>query len=212
MNKVICVGRNYADHAKELGNAVPTSPILFGKPASSLVHANQGIDINSITQKGELGSLHFECELCVRVGERLKNATLEQAKGAVEAVTLGLDLTLRDIQNTLKEKGHPWERAKAFDGACVLGDWLPSHQVADYDDAHYELHINNEIRQVGDTKLMLFPVHELIVDISQQFTLEVGDIIMTGTPKGVGALVQGDVIDMTLKTTDGNVSWTTSVK
>lgn len=212
MSKVICVGRNYADHAKELGNAVPTSPILFSKPTSSIVTCAQGIDIQDITQAGKLGSLHFECELSVRIGSSIKNATLSQAKEAIDAVTLGLDLTLRDIQNTLKEKGHPWERAKAFDGACVLGNWVSSEQIADYTNTHYELAINGATRQVGNTSLMLFPVFELLVDISKQFTLNVGDIIMTGTPKGVGALHQDDAIEMVLTTAKGDVRWQTQVR
>lgn len=210
-SKIICVGRNYADHAKELGNDVPSSPLLFFKPSTSL-NTSKYIDINAITQHGKLGELHFECELCVQIGETLSQATAATAMQSVSGVTLGLDLTLRDVQNKLKEKGHPWERAKAFDNACVLGDWLNVASIADYTQAKYQLIINNDTRQVGDTRLMLFPIAELLADISQQFTLQAGDVVMTGTPKGVGALHAGDSISMQLHTTDGVQSWSVLVK
>lgn len=209
-SKIICVGRNYADHAKELGNDIPNNPLIFIKPPSS-VNDTQMIQLAELTQNNQLGELHYECELSIKIGTAISKATIEQAKDAISAVTLGLDLTLRDIQNTLKSKGHPWERAKAFDHSCVFGDWLDISTIADLKNTHYELTINDETRQTGDTSLMLFPILELISNISQQFSLAAGDIIMTGTPKGVGALKQNDQLIMKLQTTSGEVSWDVSV-
>ncbi|MBR5494216.1 MAG: fumarylacetoacetate hydrolase family protein, partial [Psychrobacter sp.] len=121
IGKVVCVGRNYAAHAEELGNEVPKAPILFMKPASSVVSIRQGVVRPNPALYGET---HYEAELCVQLAADLSAATIEEAKQAIGGVTLGLDLTLRELQAELKEKGHPWERAKCFDGACVLGDWL----------------------------------------------------------------------------------------
>lgn len=205
-SKIICVGRNYAEHARELGNEIPESPVLFLKPPSSLVTLEQGIRWNTT-----LGECHYECELSIRIGQRLKNATSEQAKAAIAGVTLGLDLTLRDLQSQLKAKGQPWERAKAFDGACVLGQWLAPDMLSDYSNASFELQVNQELRQQGNTADMLFGVVELLVDISQVFSLEPGDVVMTGTPAGVGALQSGDQLKMTLNTVLGGVSWQTAV-
>ena len=205
-SKIVCVGRNYAAHARELGNEVPESPVLFIKPPSSISPLNAGIRWNQA-----LGECHHECELCIRIGSPLKNATPEQAVAAVNGVTLGLDLTLRDLQNTLKNKGQPWERAKAFDGACVLGEWLAPDMLADFSSTTFRLTVNGELRQSGDTAAMLFDVLQLLVDISQSFSLEVGDVVMTGTPAGVGPLCSGDQLVMTLDTVLGAVSWNTQV-
>ena len=205
-SKIVCVGRNYAEHARELGNEVPTSPVLFLKPPSSLIGLEQGIDWNE-----DLGECHFECELSIQIGQPLKNATHEQAKAAIAGVTLGLDLTLRDLQNQLKDKGQPWERAKAFDGACVLGQWLAPDMLDDLSNSTFYLSVNGDIRQQADTADMLFGVVDLLVDISKVFTLQSGDVVMTGTPAGVAALASGDQLTMTLDTIMGKVSWQTSV-
>ncbi len=204
-SKIVCVGRNYADHAKELGNAIPDTPILFIKPPSSLRALADGI----VMPQG-LGESHFETELCVRIGTPLKNATREQAVLAIDGVTLGLDLTLRDLQNTLKANGHPWERAKAFDGACLLGEWL-SPAMVDLAQAEFELSINGIQRQYGNTAQMIFGVVGLVAHISQSFSLCVGDVVMTGTPAGVAALQVGDQLRMRLHTQLGAVDWQTEV-
>ena len=206
-SKIVCVGRNYAEHARELGNEVPTSPVLFLKPPSSLIGLEQGIEWNK-----DLGECHFECELSIQIGHTLKNATQEQAKAAIAGVTLGLDLTLRDLQNQLKDKGQPWERAKAFDGACVLGQWLAPDMLDDLSNATFHLSVNDAVRQQGNTADMLFGVVDLLVDISKVFTLQSGDVVMTGTPAGVAALTSGDQLTMTLDTIMGEVSWQTSVR
>ena len=205
IGKVVCVGRNYAAHAEELGNEVPSSPILFMKPASSVVSTRHDV----IRPNPEIfGGTHYEAELCIQLSTDLSMATIEEAQQAVSGVTLGLDLTLRDLQSTLKEKGHPWERAKCFDGACVLADWLDPQAFGNLHDVHYQLAINDKLVQDGDSALMLFPVYELLVNISHAFSLQAGDVIMTGTPSGVGVLQAGDKLTLTL----GNHEWVTHVQ
>ena len=205
IGKVVCVGRNYAAHAEELGNEVPKAPILFMKPASSVVSIRQGVVCPNPALYGET---HYEAELCVQLAADLSAATIEEAKQAIGGVTLGLDLTLRELQAELKEKGHPWERAKCFDGACVLGDWLDPQVFGDFTDVHYQLTINDALKQDGDSALMLFPVYELLVNISHAFSLQAGDVIMTGTPSGVGALQAGDQLSLKL----GAHEWQVEVK
>lgn len=205
IGKVVCVGRNYAAHAEELGNEVPKAPILFMKPASSVVSIRQGVVCPNPALYGET---HYEAELCVQLAADLSAATIEEAKQAIGGVTLGLDLTLRELQAELKEKGHPWERAKCFDGACVLGDWLDPQVFGDFTDIHYQLTINDALTQDGDSALMLFPVYELLVNISHAFSLQAGDVIMTGTPSGVGALQAGDQLSLKL----GAHEWQAEVK
>ena len=204
-SKIICVGRNYAEHAKELGNAIPDRPVLFMKPPSSLRSLAQGIVWNRA-----LGECHFECEICLQIAQPLSQVTDPVAAlQAVGAVTLGLDLTLRDLQNELKAKGQPWERAKAFDGACVLGDWVAVEHIGDMNALELSLSVNGVQRQHGLSSDMLFDIATLLVDINQSFSLQAGDVIMTGTPAGVGALHQQDRLSMTLTTQNGEHVWQT---
>lgn len=207
-SKIVCVGRSYADHAKELGNAIPDRPVLFIKPPSALAALQEGISWNPAW-----GNCHYECELSLRIDRTLKAET-DPAKAleAVGAVTLGLDLTLRELQDELKKKGQPWERAKAYDGSCLLGDWVELSEVKDWKDVHYTLHVNDELRQKGDTALLIFDIATLLADISQVFTLEEGDVVMTGTPAGVAALKAGDQLSMTLQGQSKEFVWTTFVK
>ena len=204
-SKIICVGRNYAEHAKELGNAIPDRPVLFMKPPSSLRSLAQGIVWNRA-----LGECRFECEICLQIAQPLSQVTDPVAAlQAVGAVTLGLDLTLRDLQNELKAKGQPWERAKAFDGACVLGDWVAVEHIGDMNALELSLSVNGVQRQHGVSSDMLFDIATLLVDINQSFSLQAGDVIMTGTPAGVGALHQQDRLSMTLTTQNGEHVWQT---
>ena len=205
IGKVVCVGRNYAAHAAELGNEVPSSPILFMKPASSVVSIRSDV----VRPNPEIfGETHYEAELCIQLSTDLSMATIEQAKQAVGGLTLGLDLTLRDLQSTLKDKGHPWERAKCFDGACVLADWVDPQVFGNLQNVSYQLTINDKLTQDGDSALMLFPVYELLVNISHAFGLQAGDVIMTGTPSGVGILHAGDQLKLTL----GAHEWQSQVR
>ena len=207
-SKIICVGRNYVDHAKELGNVIPDRAVLFIKPPSSLVSLEDGISWNPAW-----GNCHHECELSLRIDRQLKAENDPQkALQAIGAVTLGLDLTLRELQDDLKKKGQPWERSKAFDGSCVLGDWVDVSEVKDWSSVQYTLEVNDQLRQTGNSSLMIFDIASLLVDISQFFTLEVGDVIMTGTPAGVAALHTGDDLKMTLKGQSRDFVWKTFVK
>lgn len=205
IGKVVCVGRNYAAHAHELGNDIPTSPILFMKPASSVVSIRNDI-VRPDSQV--YGDTHYEAELCIQLSADLSAATVEQAKQAIGGVTVGLDLTLRDLQSQLKDKGQPWERAKCFDGACVLADWINPQAFGDFSQVHFQLTINKALKQDGDSALMLFPVYELLVEISHAFSLQTGDVIMTGTPSGVGLLQSGDALTLKL----GAHEWQTHVQ
>ena len=205
IGKVVCVGRNYAAHAQELGNEIPKSPILFMKPASSVASMRNDI---IRPDSDRYGDTHYEAELCIQLSADLSNATVAQAQQAIGSVTIGLDLTLRDLQTELKQKGHPWERAKCFDGACVLADWVDPQAFGDFSNVHYQLYINDELKQDGDSTLMLFPVYELLAEISHAFSLQAGDVIMTGTPSGVGILHAGDELKLVL----GVHEWQTRVQ
>lgn len=211
IGKVVCVGRNYAAHAAELGNAVPKRPILFIKPASSVIHTSSPIKscIYDVP-RAVTYDVHYEAELCIQLGTDLSAASVEEVKsrsGLIGGVTLGLDLTLRELQSALKQKGHPWERAKCFDGSCVLGDWVSADRCDDFSAVKYQLFINDTLTQDGDTGLMLFPIYQLLSEISYAFSLQAGDVIMTGTPSGVGILQAGDTLRLRL----GEHEWQSKV-
>jgi 2-keto-4-pentenoate hydratase/2-oxohepta-3-ene-1,7-dioic acid hydratase in catechol pathway len=196
VGKAVCVGRNYAEHARELGNEVPDAPLLFMKPASAMV----GLEEPLVLPQGQ-GAVHHEVEMVVLIGERLKDVDADTARHAIRGYGLGLDLTLREVQNQLKDKGHPWERAKAFDGALPLTGFVDARGISVRQNLDITLLINDEVRQHGHTGLMLMPTFELVSHISRSFSLEPGDIVLTGTPAGVGPLVSGDQLFMRL----GNV-------
>ena len=193
LGKVVCVGRNYAAHAKELNNPVPSSPMLFIKPTTAVV----GLDAPIVIPQGR-GACHHELEVSVLIGEVLTNTSSEAAKQAIVGYGLGLDLTLRDVQNTLKEKGHPWEAAKAFDGSCPLSAFVPAEQIADPLNLDLKLERNGVLQQKGNTSDMITGVFDLVAFMSTQFTLLPGDVVMTGTPAGVGALEGEDELELTL--------------
>ena len=187
VGKVVCVGRNYADHARELNNPVPEQPLLFIKPATAVVHFEGEIQLPP-----RFATPHFETEMAILIGRQLCCATDSQALAAIAGVGVGLDLTLRDVQNQLKSQGHPWERAKAFDGSCVLSAFAPFHPGIDLQQQQVRLWRNGELVQDGNTAAMVFPVVALLCDISNAFSLQPGDVVLTGTPAGVGALADGD--------------------
>lgn len=194
IGKVVCVGRNYVDHIKELNNAVPDQPLLFIKPATSLCDMAEPLNIPT-----DQGECHNELELAVLIGAPLKCADRQEVKQAIWGVGLGLDLTLRDVQSALKEKGLPWERAKSFDGACPLSGFVQARNLVSLDNLSFSLSINNQVRQQGNSDLMMLDMISLIVEMSHTFTLQAGDVIMTGTPKGVGPLMVGDKLDVELR-------------
>ncbi|RRJ82487.1 fumarylacetoacetate hydrolase family protein [Aestuariirhabdus litorea] len=194
VGKVVCVGRNYAAHALELNNPIPDTPILFIKPSTALVPLEESLSLPS-----QWGEVHYETELAILVGEPLSGAGPEQAVAAITGIGLALDLTLRDLQSELKSKGHPWERAKAFDGACPLSRFVPVAELGALDKLHFTLSINGEPRQSGDSGQMLTPIAALLAHASESFTLLPGDVVLTGTPAGVGVLQARDQLQLDLQ-------------
>lgn len=204
VGKVVCVGRNYAAHARELGNAVPEAPILFLKPATALVPLVPDFAIPS-----GRGSCHHETEMSLLIGSTLSGQVSEsEVRAAIAGITLGLDLTLRDVQNQLKQQGHPWEVAKAFDGAAPMASFLPLSPAADLADLHFSLAVNGSLRQQGHGADMITGIVPLLQFIATMFTLQPGDVVMTGTPEGVAALREGDALVLTL----GDQAWASRVR
>ena len=193
LGKIVCVGRNYAEHARELNNPVPDQPLLFIKPATSAVHLTRPISLPR-----DKGAVHFETELAVLIGRPLTNVSASDAEAAILGYGLALDLTLRDLQSELKKQGQPWERAKSFDGACPLSPFVPVDQLP-RDHLTFTLDINQQRRQTGDTRDMLNPILLLIAHMSSYFTLLPGDVILTGTPSGVGPLEPGQTLSFELE-------------
>ena len=189
LGKIVCVGRNYLDHIKELNNDRPDDPVLFIKPSTSVIACGDSIKIPE-----NLGELHHEVELAVLITESLSNISLEFAKEANYYFGISIDLTLRDLQKKLKENGLPWEKAKAFDGSCVLSPWRNDLTLTEIYDAQIFLKINGEIKQATHIKNMITSIPNLISYISQFFTLCPGDVVLTGTPKGVGKLSKNDQV------------------
>jgi 2-keto-4-pentenoate hydratase/2-oxohepta-3-ene-1,7-dioic acid hydratase in catechol pathway len=185
--KVICIGRNYVAHAKELGNEVPTDAVIFMKPATAVTTSAEEFMIPSFTN-----NLHYEAELVLKICKNGKNVKPENAFEYFNEITVGIDFTARDVQNKLKEKGLPWEKAKAFDQSAMVGNWVAIDDEEKANPIQFSLHINDKIVQQGDTSLMLFSFAAIIAEASTYFTLEEGDLIFTGTPEGVGACIAGD--------------------
>lgn len=185
--KVVCVGRNYADHVAELNNPLPEEPLLFHKPSTAITSFSGRLALAE-----SMGEHHFETEVTLLIGKPLKNCDAGDALDAIAGVGIGLDLTLRKVQADLKARGLPWERSKAFDGSCVLSPFAPMTSAIDLQNLTFRLWRNEAIAQEGNTAAMIFPVTTLLQEISKFFSLLPGDVIMTGTPKGVGPLVLGD--------------------
>lgn len=189
--KIVCVGRNYAEHAKELNNPVPENPLLFIKPASCLQSLPGEIEIPH-----DRGPVHYECELALLIGEPGLDATTRDWRASVAGVGLALDLTLRDLQQQLKDKGHPWEISKCFDGACPVSGFVsPS---GDLQQCRFDFSMNGELRQRGDAGQMITPIEPLLSYITRHFSLQPGDLVLTGTPAGVGILHPGDQFELEL--------------
>ncbi|MBM7062443.1 fumarylacetoacetate hydrolase family protein [Pseudomonas sp. UL073] len=188
LGKVVCVGRNYAEHARELNNPVPTEPLLFIKPGSCTVPMDGGFAIPH-----DRGAVHFEAEIAVLIGKPLsRQPSVEEVRDAISGFAPSLDLTLRDVQDGLKAKGWPWEVSKCFDGAYVLAPFVPGDAFEDLTDIGIRLTINGEVRQDGNSRDMLNPIIPVIQHIAGHFSLQPGDVISTGTPVGVGPLRKDD--------------------
>ncbi|RBP48894.1 fumarylacetoacetate hydrolase family protein [Arenicella xantha] len=186
--KVVCIGKNYADHIKEMNSSTPSQPVLFIKPSTALCDAGETIAVSHLTH---LGSLHHELEIALLIGTQVTSQTPDPMN-AIVGIGLGIDLTLRDLQSSLKQAGLPWERAKAFDGSCALSAFVRPDPSLAYDDLTLELQLNGKQQQFSNSALMLSPIPALLEEIANVFTLEPGDVVLTGTPAGVGPLSAGD--------------------
>jgi 2-keto-4-pentenoate hydratase/2-oxohepta-3-ene-1,7-dioic acid hydratase in catechol pathway len=188
--KIICVGRNYAEHAKELGNAIPTEPVFFMKPKSALVQGHTPFYYPEFTNE-----LHYECELVLRICKNGKYVQSKFASQYYNAITVGIDFTARDIQDELKKKGLPWEKAKAFDNSAAVGTFIDITPALNRKNINFSLQKNGEVVQKGFSGDMIFGFDSIIEHASNYFSLNIGDLIFTGTPAGVGECVVGDEID-----------------
>jgi len=193
--KVVCVGLNYAAHVAEMKSKNIGEPLLFIKPATALTPIQEPIHI----PEGR-GACHFESEMALLIGQPLKNCSEEDVIKAIAGVGIALDLTLRDLQKQLKEAGQPWEKAKGWDGACPISPFIKTEEVADLQDVGIKLWQNGVLKQDGNTGQMITQVVPLITYISQFFTLLPGDLVLTGTPEGVGPLAVGDTLGLELDT------------
>ena len=188
--KIFCIGRNYAEHAKELGNAIPDEPVIFIKPKSALLQSHTPFYYPEFTNE-----LHYECELVLRVSKNGKYIQERHASKYYNGVTAGIDFTARDIQNELKEKGLPWEKAKGWDNSAVVGKWVDITPKLNLKDINFCLYKNKELVQQGNSKDMIFNFDAIVANISNYFSINIGDLIFTGTPAGVGECVVGDELE-----------------
>ena len=187
--KIICIGRNYADHAKEMNSALPKEPIFFLKPDTALTR-EKSFYLPKFTN-----DLHFECEIVVKIDKAGKNIPIEFAHKYYTQYTLGIDFTARDVQSELKKKGLPWEKAKAWDNSAVLGTWNPIAADLDRKNISFSMKKNGELVQSGNTRDMIHSFDQIIAHVSNYFSLNIGDVIFTGTPKGVGECSVGDELE-----------------
>ncbi len=189
--KIICIGRNYAKHAKELNNPLPQEPVFFLKPDTALLPKKQPFFIPNFSN-----DIHYEAEVVVKINRVGKNIQEKFASKYYEEIGLGIDFTARDLQQACKKEGLPWEKAKAFDSSAPVGQkFIPIAQIADLNSLNFSLMINGEERQVGNTGDMIFSIDAIIAYISQFITLKIGDLIFTGTPEGVGPIKINDHLE-----------------
>lgn len=188
--KIICIGRNYADHIEELENERPKEPVVFLKPDTTIGQRNTPFYIPDFSS-----DVHHEIEIIVKINRTGKHIQEQFAHKYYDQISVGIDFTARDLQAQLKAKGLPWEKAKAFDGAAVLGQWVPKNQFKDLQKLNFELIKNDLSVQRANTQLMLYTIDQLIAYVSQFFTLKIGDILFTGTPAGVAAVQENDYLE-----------------
>ncbi|MGB5499541.1 MAG: fumarylacetoacetate hydrolase family protein [Maribacter sp.] len=202
--KIICIGRNYNEHIKELANERPEEPVVFIKPDSSVLPKEQDFYIPDFTQ-----DVHYEVEVLVKICKVGKHIAEPFAHKYYNEIGLGIDFTARDLQSKLKQKGLPWEKAKGFDGSAVIGKWLPKSNFKDLNDLKFSLLKNNELVQEGNTSFMLWKIDELVAHVSKYFTLKKGDVLFTGTPSGVGQITTNDYLSGKL---EGQELFTVKIK
>jgi 2-keto-4-pentenoate hydratase/2-oxohepta-3-ene-1,7-dioic acid hydratase in catechol pathway len=188
--KIICIGRNYAKHIEELQNERPAEPVIFMKPDSAILLKQHPFVIPEFSE-----DIHHEIEIIVKISKVGKYIDAKFAYKYYDEISVGIDFTARDLQAKLKAKGLPWEKAKAFDGSAVIGDFLPKEQFSSLENITFELTNNSKTVQISDSSYMLWKIDELISYVSQFFTLKIGDIIFTGTPEGVAAVKPDDVLE-----------------
>ena len=188
--KFICIGRNYVEHAKELGNEVPEEPVIFMKPKSALLQTNMPFYYPAFTNE-----LHYECEVVLRISKNGKYISEATAQQYYDAISVGIDFTARDVQSELKKKGLPWEKAKAWDNSAVLGKWNNISADLDRKNILFSMKKNGEIVQAGNSRDMIHSFDQIIAHVSNYFSLNIGDVIFTGTPKGVGECSVGDELE-----------------
>lgn len=188
--KFLCIGRNYVEHAKELGNEVPEEPVIFMKPKSAMLQPNSPFYYPEFTNE-----LHYECELILRISKNGKYISEKNASKYYDAISVGIDFTARDVQSELKKKGLPWEKAKAWDGSAILGNWQPVGEAFKKDDIRFKMLKNGQTVQDGHSADMIHDFDKIISHVSNYFSLNIGDVIFTGTPKGVGECVVGDELE-----------------
>ncbi|HMP91946.1 MAG TPA: fumarylacetoacetate hydrolase family protein [Phnomibacter sp.] len=202
--KIICVGRNYIDHAKELGNQVPDEPVIFMKPKNALLNNGGALFYPAFTNE-----LHYEAELVVKISKNGKFIDRRAARQYYQEITVGIDFTARDVQERLKKKALPWEKAKAFDHSAAIGSWVPVSSLENPGNIAFSLFKNGEMVQQGQSADMIFSIDKIISHISEYFTLNIGDLIYTGTPAGVGEVVVDDLLEGYL---EGNLVLETYVR
>lgn len=188
--KIFCIGRNYAKHAQEMGNGVPDEPIIFMKPKSALVQGHTPFYYPEFTNE-----LNFEAELVVRISKNGKYIQEKHASNYYNAISVGIDFTARDIQQQLKEKGLPWEKAKAFDNSAAVGKFVDITPALNKKNINFSLLKNKELVQKVNSSEMIFSIDQIVANISNFFSINIGDLIYTGTPAGVGECIVGDVFD-----------------
>lgn len=205
MDKLICVGKNYLDHAKELGDAVPEMPVLFLKPPSTLVVVDS--DNATLPYPVDRGELHYECEIVIRLREGGFQMDEQAAQNAIGEATIGLDMTLREEQARLKKNGHPWELGKVFPAAAIIGPWIPAHDVPAALTEDFTLSIDGQLRQQGNAANMRLSIVECIIYASRHFELCAGDLLFTGTPAGVGPILPSQTAIARWQDISYSVNW-----
>ena len=188
--KIICVGQNYLNHIKELNSKRNKSPILFLKPDSSIIQKNQPFFIPEFSKE-----IHYEAEIILKFDKLGKHIDKKFSNKYYNQISLGIDFTARDLQEKLKKSGQPWEKAKSFDNSALVGDWIDAVSFQDINDFNFCLKLNNEIVQSSNSSNMIWKIDDLVSEVSNYFTLKIGDILFTGTPEGVGKVSIGDVLD-----------------
>lgn len=194
IGKIVCVGRNYAEHAKELGSEIPKFPLIFLKPASTVIFSGEKVEHPEYSN-----NLHHEVELVLLISKTIKNGNLDDAENAIGGYGVGLDMTLRDLQNEFKDKGEPWTLAKVFDGCAVLSEFVSKENYKLNENENIFLEVNGTVKQNSTLDKMIFNVREIVSYISKKMSLEKGDLIFTGTPEGVGKVIKGDKIKAGIK-------------